>query len=99
MQFYQTNMDTYMNLVNSITSYQYMLILHFAVKLNLKVINILHYQILESTIHGKKHKKGHIKIRKIRCKDQNGMDHIPYQILKTNLNILSKSMKHLLIIF
>lgn len=59
MQFHQTNMDTFMNLVNSRTSYQYMLILHFAVKVNLKVINILHYQILESTIHGKNTKKSY----------------------------------------
>ena len=96
----------FMNSKNSKTSDYHRLSLNITSKTVLKEkINILIYQILAFTVHGKK-QKCHIRTIKSKYRIQHEMknfnyliDHILYQTFKFTLNIYLKSMgKRLLIL-
>ena len=84
----------FMNSKNTKTSDLHRLLLSLKDKIDLRrKINILLYQILVFTMHGKI-LKSHIRIINLKCQLQHGMknlnylmDHILYQIMKIILNV------------
>ena len=89
-----------MNSENSKTSDPHKLLFKLSERLRKGTINMLFYQILAYTIHGKT-LKSHTKLISLKHQLQRGMinlnylmDHILYQMFKINLNISSKNMRH-----
>ena len=102
----ENRMDSiFMNSGNSKTFDPHRLLLNLSDKANLKQVkNMLLYQILAFTIHGKIY-KSNTKVIDLKYQLQYGMeklnyliDHILYLIFKNILSISSKSMRQLLII-